>query len=96
MLFVIGGANTGKIASRTHWNFSGLGPVNDRLVLKWSVSGRKSWYLSVHAWRLSDIDDRLRCGASDCRRTLPPPAKLALVGAVVGAAVPPSTPTAVL
>jgi len=62
--------------------------VNPRLVLKLSVSGTKSWYLSVHARRLIATDDRLRCcGASDCRRPLP--AKLALVETVVDALVLP-------
>jgi len=88
----------------THWNFSGLELVNPRLVLKSSVSGTKSWYLSVHVSRLIATEDRLRCGASDCRRPLL--AILALVDAVVDVVVPAvaaealpalfNTPTAVL
>jgi len=91
----------------TYWNFSGLELANPRPAPKSSVSGTKSWYLSVHAWRLSATDDRLRVGASDCRR--PRAAKLALVVVVVvvvvvvGAAVlpvataaPPSAPSAIL
>jgi len=81
------GSSGGYNISYTYWNFSGLGLVKPRLLLKLSVSGRKSWYLSVHARRRIATDDRLRCGASDSRRLLP--AKLALVdGAVVEALVP--------
>jgi len=70
----------------THWNFSGLELVNERLVLKSSVSGTKSRYFSVQVRRLRATDDRLRIGASDCRRPLL--AMLALVDVVIGAAVP--------